>query len=476
MLPPTWRIALAPGTRRLDDGQVLVGGAPSRILRLNPAAARVVARLASGTRIGTSSGPQQLARRLLDAGMAHPRPDAATHRWQDVTVVMPFHGRSEELDATLTHIGPAARVIVIDDASTDPTVAATASRHGAEVHRHPANLGPGAARNTGMAIATTELIAFVDGGCVPEEGWLDALLPHLDDPMVAAVAPRIIAAAPATLPATLAAYEQARPTLDRGPDEATVRPRSPVPFVPTATLLARRSTLLDVGGFDETMRFGEDVDLVWRLVEHGHTIRYVPSAHVTHDSRPTTSAWLRQRFDYGRSAAPLARRHGVDVAALAVSPWTAAAWALVACGAAAPGAAVAVGSSVGLASRLDGIDHRGREALRLATSGHLHGGLAIGQALRRPWWPFALLGAIGSRRVRRAVLAATVVPVLVEWWKLRPPLDPVRWTAVRLVDDIAYGAGVWAGCWRERSFAAIAPDLTNWPRRTRPTAPQPRDG
>ena len=41
-------------------------------------------------------------------------------------------------------------------------------------------------------------------------------------------------------------------------------------------------------------------------------------------------------------------------------------------------------------------------------------------------------------------------------------IPPARWVAIRLADDVAYGAGVWLGCWRERSAAALRPDLTDW--------------
>lgn len=466
-LPPGWRLRVDPATRRLDGGRVLVGGAPLRLLRLNAAAAKVVDRLDAGDEVGEGSGAQQLARRLLDAGMAHPVPDAARLGRGDVTLVVPIHGEPAELDATLGRTGGAGAVVVVDDASPDAAgVAAVAARHGARLLRHEENRGPGAARNTGWAVAATEVVAFLDADCTPVEGWLEHLLPHFDDPAVVAVAPRIVTDVVPELPAALAAYEHARPTLDRGPAEATVRPKSRVPFVPTAALLVRRAALESAGGFEVGLRFGEDVDLVWRLVDAGGTVRYDPGTTVTHGSRSSVGGWLRQRFLYGTSAAPLARRHGPKVAPVAVSPWTAVAWGLAAAGAPVTGVAVAAGSSALLAPRLDGIEHPWREAGRLAGLGNLYGGLALSDALRRPWWPLALVGVVASRRFRRAAVAAVVVPPLLEWRRTRPPLDPVTWTALRLVDDVAYGAGVWAGCWQERSLAALAPDLTSWPGRT----------
>ena len=55
--------------------------------------------------------------------------------------------------------------------------------------------------------------------------------------------------------------------------------------------------------------------------------------------------------------------------------------------------------------------------------------------------------------------AAVVVPGLSEWFERRPAIDPARFTALRLADDLAYAAGVWTGCARERSARALLPDL-----------------
>ncbi len=463
MLPPTWRVVLDRATTRRDGGRVLLGGSPFRIWRLNDRAALVADGLLAGGPIGDEPAAQSLARRLLDAGMVQPCPGHGTRSATDVTVVVPFHGLADELAATLAALGPAGPVIVVDDASPDETVGDVARRFGARVERHALNRGPGGARNTGWRLAETDTVAFVDGGCLPEPGWLDGLLPHLDDPQVAAVAPRITAAATTSLPPALAAYERARPTLDRGPDAAPVRPGSRVPFVPSAALVVRRTDLVEAGGFDETLRLGEDVDLVWRLVAADRTVRYEPSSVVRHVSRATTRSWLRQRFDYGSSAAPLARRHGDAVRPLGLSRRVAAAWALGMGVGIVPGLLCAGGTTVVLDRKLGHLPEHRREAVQLSLQGHGYGGLAVADALRRPWWPFLLLASLGSRRARAVAALVVVVPPTLEWIRDRPPLDPVRWMALRLLDDVAYGAGVWAGCGRERSASCLRPSLTSEP-------------
>ena len=465
MLPADWRIALDPGVRRIDGGSVLVGGTPLRLLRLTAAGARLVDRLVAGDAVPQSGGAPRLVRRLLDAGIAHPRPGRSTISRADVTVVIPVRDHPHDLAMTLATVGDVQAVVVVDDGSKDGTVARLANEHRATSLRHDQSRGPAAARNTGWHAAATDFVAFVDAGCEPAPGWLERLLPHFDDPCVAAVAPRILSRIPPTLPDVLARYERSVPSLDRGADEALVRPRSRVPFVPTAALVVRRDALVVLDGFDEALRFGEDVDLVWRLVEAGWSVRYEPSAVVSHVARRSARAWLRQRFDYGTSAAPLAERHGSAVAPLAVSPWSALAWMLTGLGAPVAGTAVAAGTTALLAPRLEGLDHPWTEAARLAGKGHLYAGLSVAGAVRRAWWPIAAAAAIGSRRARYGVLAAITIPAWLEWRRVRPGLDPVRWTAMRVADDVAYGAGVWWGCWRARSPAALKPDLTSWPGR-----------
>lgn len=465
MLPAAWRLEADPGLRRRARSRVLLGGTPFRVWRLDPRGAAAADRLLGGEPVGSDPAGQGLARRLLDAGMAHPRPTSATRRPAEVTVVVPFLGPADELADTLDalaasgHDGP---VLVVDDGTPRAGAAAVAEvahRSGAQLVRHDDNRGPAAARNTGWRRAGTEVVAFLDAGCRPGPGWLPVLLAHLDDPQVAAVAPRITATRSSSLPPVLAAYEQARPSLDRGSAAGAVRPRGRVPFVPTAALVVRVADLAAAGGFDEDLRFGEDVDLVWRLVGRGRTVRYEPETTVAHVPRPDARSWLRQRYDYGGSAAALVDRHDDAVGPLGTSARVAAAWALGIGVGLGPALVCAAATTSALAGRLPEVPGRRAEALRLSVRGHGYAGLALVDALRRPWWPLLAAASVPSRRARRLAALVAVGPPLVEWVRERPPVDPVRWTVLRLADDLAYGAGVWAGCRRHRSVRALRPVL-----------------
>lgn len=495
-----------------DEGRVLVGGSPLRVVRLKDGGARLVRRLVDGEPLPAGRAATTLARRLLDGGLVHPTWADGPLGPHDVTVVVPVLGSLaasavERLQRS-AGAGHQIRVLVVDDASPAPI----ADLPGADVVRRATNGGPAAARNTGLGHVDTALVAFVDADCEPPEGWLEGLLPHFADPLVAAVAPRIVA--PATMagpigagaltgraapspaavsgpgsahggsppPATeqplgavarrsrlLARYESVRAPLDLGPEPARVRARTRVSYVPSAALVVRAEVLRELGGFDEAMTVGEDVDLVWRLDEAGWSVRYEPAVAVAHRHRTSPGAWLRRRFDYGTSAGPLAIRHPGALVPLEASGWSLATWGLAAAGHPVLGSAVAATTVPLLARRLSDVPGGTAIAARLTGLGHLGAGRLIADALVRPWWPVSGAAALASRRARRVVAVAAVAPLLAEWVQRRPPIDPVRWTALRLADQAAYGAGVWVGSWRSRTAEPLVPDLTSWPRPSRYT-------
>jgi mycofactocin system glycosyltransferase len=456
---------LDPTVRRLDGGRVLVGGTPLKLIRLTPGGASIIDGIEAGQPVALGAKARTVIERFVDDGILHPHPGSSLFTAQDVTVVIPVRDRPDGLATTLGSIGPVKSVLVVDDGSLDPDATLrVAGLGGADVVTRAANGGPAAARNTGLAQVTTDVVAFIDAGCAPEPGWLDALLVHLTDPSVALVAGRI-GGRPLISARPLARYESVRSALDLGPLPAPVRPGSRVAYVPAACLVGRTSVISGLGGFAAAMHVGEDVDLVWRLVESGYRVRYEPSARAGHDDRTELRAWARRRFDYGRSAAPLARRHPGNLRPLGISGWTAAVWALVAAGRPDAAGLLATGTGLALAARLRGLDHPVREGLALAWRGHLGAGRVLASTMTRTWWPVALAAAVRSKRARTLLAVAAAAPAVVDWLRERPPIDPLRWTAFRLGDDAAYGAGVWVGCIQERVAEPLLPSFRNWPGR-----------
>ena len=460
--PPGLPIALDRAASFYGGGRVVTGGSPWGVARIKDAALPQLAALRRAGRHGltpdTAVG-RALARQLLDRGLAHPVPPARGGP-HPVTVVVPAYGRTAELARCLDALR-GLEVIVVDDCSPDPAaVRAISEAHGARLVRHAVNRGPAAARTTGAALATTPLVAFVDSDCRPEEGWLDLLVPAFDDPQVAAVAPRILPDVPYPPMGLLARYEAARSALDLGREQAVVRPGARVGFVPTATLVVRTDVLSKVT-FDEELRLGEDVDFVWRLHDHGLHVRYQPRARVLHTPRLAWREALKRRHEYGTSAAALAERHPGRVAPARPSAWNLLTLGLLTHGR--PGAAAlsTLTSAALLRRHLSDTPAAAELSASVVAQGLVADSMALGLALRREWWPLGLLclGAAPGSRTARAATAAMLAPVLAEWVARRPPLDPVRWTALRCLDDLAYGTGVTASAWRHRALAPLLPKV-----------------
>jgi len=261
-----------------------------------------------------------------------------------------------------------------------------------------------------------------------------------------------------------------------------VRPGAAVAWLPSACLVGRTQRLLAVGGFDGTMRVGEDVDLVWRLAAAGQRVRYDPAREARHDARPTLRAWIGRKFVYGTGGAALAERHpdnivtailspSMGIAALALlarRPWS----VPVAIAGTARGVhvllrALAPGTDRTRPNRpgthrpdtdrpgIDrpGIDRRG-VAVRLSLRG-------LGWALRqesalvlRHWWPAVFGAAVVSRSARRVILSAIAVDLIAGAHEAGCQ-RPVTTFAGRRLDDFAYGAGLWWGALRSGSLDCL---------------------
>ena len=280
------------------------------------------------------------------------------------------------------------------------------------------------------------------------------------DPELALVAPRVRSAPGGS---ALARYEERGSPLDLGPHPSLVGPDRRIAYLPAAALLARRDALLELGGFDESMRFGEDVDLVWRLLDAGRRVRYAPSREVLHRPRPSVAGFARQRAGYGGSAPELVRRHGSAAAPLRASRHSAVIWS----GGAVLGPRAllpALAASTAIVARR-GTDAESRKALaEVALRGQAGAATHLARVLVREWLPLGLAAAPFSRRARRALLLAAVVDLLPVWadaarHDAASPTELLRATALQALDRTAYAAGMWGEMARRRDFRALRPSV-----------------
>jgi GT2 family glycosyltransferase len=189
-------------------------------------------------------------------------------------------------------------VVVVDNGSRDGAAAEVARRAGAVVVRE-AWANRALARNRGVDVARAELIAFTDGDCLVEPGWLAALVAGLDRAPLVAGPVRLDVGAP---PSRCERLE----LLWRFAQEENVRDHG---WAASANLAIRREAFAAIGGFDPGYRqIGEDVDLCLRARAAGYALAYCPDAVVRHAAETGLGPILRRAFRHGFSSTQHVRR------------------------------------------------------------------------------------------------------------------------------------------------------------------------
>ncbi|MCW4356063.1 mycofactocin biosynthesis glycosyltransferase MftF [Hoyosella sp. YIM 151337] len=384
-----------------------------------------------------------LARRLLDLGVAHPRPSRGPSR-AELTVVIPVRDGAASLDRLLGAL-TGVSIIVVDDGSYPPI-----ERPGITVIRHQQPFGLAEARNTGLRAAQTPFVAFLDPCVQPGSLWAEALLAHFADPDVGLVVPRLN-----PLPSRrrwAQRYDAMRPSLEPGRRECGLSPGA-APFgVPASALVARRKALLAVGGFDAGFPAANGTDVCLRLVNDGWRVRFDPVAVVQSEAPSDLAQWVKARAVAGSASARLSASFS-DASRLAlwsrVWPALLAVFVLLGKRSTALGLFVlALGGSARLARRVPPVDNTLQTAATMAAL-ELRGAFWRCSALvLRHAWPVSLAAAVVSRRARYALAVLALAEGAFDWMSRRDSddsLDLVRYAVLRRVDDMAFGFGAWQG-------------------------------
>jgi GT2 family glycosyltransferase len=230
-----------------------------------------------------------------------------------VSVVVASYNGARTLKASLESLQrlnyPDYEIILVDDGSTDATQKIASQAQGDAPSpplfciRHEKNFGLSIARNTGIAAATGEIVAFTDSDCRADEDWLYYLVGSLAGSEFVGVG------GPNLLPPEDSRVAAAVMVSPGGPAHVMLTDRE-AEHIPGCNMAFYKRALEEIGGFDPIFtRAGDDVDVCWRLQEAGCKIGFSPSAFVWHYRRSTVGAYLKQQEGYGEAEALLVRKH-----------------------------------------------------------------------------------------------------------------------------------------------------------------------
>jgi GT2 family glycosyltransferase len=232
-----------------------------------------------------------------------------------VSVVVPFRGNAEDAERMFAalrrlELRKDDELIVSDNSGWD-----VHSVDGLAVVPAKSQRSSYYARNTGAAETTNPWLLFTDSDCIPVPNLLDAYFDPPPADRTAAVAGSIVGDPGQT--SLLARYARDRNFLDQSDGMHVATGDSAA----TGNLLIRREAFDEIGGFEEGIRSGGDIDLCWRLRDAGWDIERRPEALVEHRHRDhlvpflamiaryaAGSRWLNNRYPNAAGRWPLPKQ------------------------------------------------------------------------------------------------------------------------------------------------------------------------
>ena len=219
-------------------------------------------------------------------------PTTTTADGNDVTVIIVNWNSGEMLANCVEHLQAQtslpAQVLIVDNASSDNSLAQLPPWDRLSVLRMPSNLGFAAGNNRALAVATTHYVALLNPDAFAAPDWIEQLLKVAQThPEAASIGSRQLChEAPTQLDGIGDRYHLSGMAWREGHGQRQ-QPSHLIEceiFAPcAAAALYRRHALQKIGGFDERyFCYMEDVDVGFRLRLAGHTSRYAPQAWVTH--------------------------------------------------------------------------------------------------------------------------------------------------------------------------------------------------
>ena len=227
------------------------------------------------------------------------------------SIIVPVYNRPDEVDELLQSLcdqkAKDFEVLIVEDGSQRDCKAIVEKYHDRLDVKYfmKENSGPGQSRNYGAERANGEYVIILDSDVVLPQGYLQAVDNSLTSEIVAFGGSD--AAHPSFTPVQKAISYSMTSFFTTGGirgGKAKLDKFYPRSF----NMGIRRDVYLQLGGFTK-MRFGEDIDFSYRIVEAGYRPRLFPDAWVWHKRRTDFRKFFRQVYNSGIARINLEKRH-----------------------------------------------------------------------------------------------------------------------------------------------------------------------
>ena len=228
------------------------------------------------------------------------------------SIIVPVYNRPDEVDELLQSLCEQTvkdfEVLIVEDGSVKPCKD-VCDKYASILDLHyyaKENSGPGQSRNYGAERANGEYVIILDSDVVLPASYLQAVEDELkQNPCEAFGGPD--ATHPSFTPIQKAISYSMTSFFTTGGirgGKAKLDKFYPRSF----NMGIRRDVYLQLGGFTK-MRFGEDIDFSYRIVEAGYMPRLFPEAWVWHKRRTDFRKFFRQVYNSGIARINLEKRH-----------------------------------------------------------------------------------------------------------------------------------------------------------------------
>jgi glycosyltransferase involved in cell wall biosynthesis len=229
-----------------------------------------------------------------------------------VSIIVTVKNEEDKISETLAALKeidyPSYEIILVDGGSTDQTLD-IAQKFAINIVK-TSDSYPGQARNVGIAHAQGNIIAFTDGDCLPNKDWLTNAVGLLKTNKADGVGGPLLPYEKSTFLAKAILDSLSAPLVSAGSTNFIRHNQQRyVKSLPSSNAIYPKTILEDVGFFSDELRYCEDTELNYKIINKSYKLMFSPTVVVQHNWKVTSFISLfNLMLNYGAGRAIAVRK------------------------------------------------------------------------------------------------------------------------------------------------------------------------